>query len=69
MVRPEKVLRPSGTCTIPFATILFGFFGSGSPKNSTLPFNGFTRPEMVRSSVLFPAPFAPMMETICPCST
>ena len=69
MLRPEKHLRPSGTCTTPAPTILLGLRGRGAPSNSTVPVLGFTKPEIVRSSVVLPAPLAPMMETICPLCT
>ena len=62
--------RPSGTMQMPCLTILSGLslVISFSLKR-IFPLRGFTMPATVRSMVLFPAPFAPMMETISPLAT
>ena len=39
------------------------------PWNVTPPRRGLSSPEIVRSVVVFPAPFAPISVTISPCST
>ena len=36
------------------------------PSNSTVPLRGCSRPEIVLSVVVLPAPFAPMSVTISP---
>ena len=64
-----KVPRPSGTCATPsFAT------ASGPCRASFLPLNEIvpvrrTVPEIARSVVVLPAPFAPRTVTIWPSST
>jgi hypothetical protein len=40
----------------------------GFPSKTTSP-DFRTVPEIARSVVVFPAPFAPRIETACPCST
>ena len=69
-MRLRKIPRPSGAWATPSATIWFeGTPTSDFPWNSTAPFVGRTSPEMARSVVLFPAPFAPMRATIFPFGT
>ena len=61
---------PSGTCTSPLVTILFGSMCAMSlPMNSIVPDFGCIRPDTVLSMVLLPAPFAPIRETISPSFT
>ena len=62
-------MRPSGTWQRPRATILWaGSLVMSSPRNSILPALGRSRPEMVRSVVVLPAPLPPMRVTMDPCS-
>ena len=69
-VRPGKTRRPSGTCAMPRATIFSGASLSiRSPAKRISPPEGRARPEIVRSVVLFPAPFEPMMVTMPPGGT
>ena len=65
-----KMRRPSGTCEMPRATISCGeAFVMSWPSKIIDPAPAFSRPEMVRSVVDFPAPLAPMRVTISPSST
>jgi hypothetical protein len=62
--------RPSGECAIPrLRMVCAGAFVSVSPSNRMSPPRGRSNPEIVRSVVVFPAPFAPMRQTIWPAST
>ena len=62
-----KTCLPSGTSEHPRATMRSGLSPStGSPRKSTSPPRAGVSPAMLRSSVLFPAPFAPMMVAISP---
>ena len=69
-VRPGKTRRPSGTCAMPRATIFSGgSLSMRSPAKRISPPLARASPEMVRSAVLFPAPFEPMMVTMPPAGT
>ena len=60
---------PSGTWATPDRTIDSGDAPTSSrPFHVIEPLSGFTNAEIVRSSVLLPAPFAPMTVVIFPCS-
>ena len=62
-----RMARPSGTWLSPSATILCA--GSRAmlfPSNSIVPAVGRISPEIVFSSVVLPAPFAPIRVTIWP---
>ena len=70
--------RPSGLTEMPRRMMSSGDFprscsvlgplpSRAAGVNSTSPFVSFTRPEMERMTLLFPAPFAPMSVTIRPC--
>ena len=62
--------RPSGTCDSPSATIsCAGRPPIWRPSNATVPADGFTRPEIARSVVVLPAPFAPISAHTWPAST
>ena len=64
-----RIARPSGTWLKPRATILCGGRRTMlSPSKSIVPAAGRISPEMVFSSVVLPAPLAPISVTICPCS-
>lgn len=65
-----KTRRPSGTCEMPFLTISWARTPAMfCPRKVMLPVFGFRRPEIVRSVVDLPAPFAPMSVTISPSLT
>ena len=65
-----KMRRPSGTWEMPRFTIsCAGTPAMSWPWKSMAPVFGFRRPEIVRSVVDLPAPFAPMSVTISPSST
>src|SRR5439155_5893348 len=63
-----KVPRPSGTCAIPRRATASGARGSRSPAKTSSPLRR-TVPEIARSVVVFPAPFAPSTATSSPSST
>ena len=64
-----RIARPSGTWLMPSATILCGGRRTMlSPSKSIVPAVGRISPEMVFSSVVLPAPLAPISVTIWPCS-
>ena len=66
----EKSRRPSGAWEIPsLTTVLAGVRLMSRPSKTIRPEVALTRPEMVRSVVVFPAPFDPMRATISPLST
>ena len=59
--------RASGTWMRPRPTMSAGAMPAMSvPSNVMRPALGFTSPEMARSSVVLPAPLAPMMVTTSP---
>ena len=65
----EITAWPSGTWAIPDRTIASGDEPTSSrPFHVIDPLSGFTKAEIVRSNVLFPAPLAPMTVVIFPCS-
>ncbi len=65
-----KTPRPSGTWAIPRRAIRWdGRPAIGTPLWTTLPEEGRTTPESARRMVLFPAPFAPIRQTISPFPT
>ena len=69
-VMSGKMRRPSGTSVTPCVTICVGSLPViSSPANMILPPLGLTRPEIVRSVELLPAPLEPMSVTICPSCT
>ncbi len=62
-----KSARPSGTCPIPISTTrLDDAQRMDSPLNSITPPAARISPEMARSVVVFPAPFAPTMTASSP---
>ena len=62
--------RPSGTCASPISTMRCGAVERMScPSKAISPVRVRSRPEMVLSVVLLPAPLAPMSVTISPSST
>src|SRR5512134_949960 len=66
----ERIARPSGTSATPRRRIACG--GSpamSSPRKRIAPVRGERTPAIVRISVVFPAPFAPMMPTMAPSGT
>ena len=69
-VRSGKTLRPSGTWAIPFATMTSGGRPSMRSSSSRIsPVESFSSPEIARSVVVFPAPFAPIRVAIPPLLT
>src|SRR5574344_48531 len=69
-VRSVNTRRPSGTSEIPSEQILLIDWPHSSWSCILIePFSAFTRPQIVLSSVDFPAPFAPMSVTIFPSGT
>ena len=61
--------RPSGLCATPRRRISWaGIRWMGSPSNTISPDTGRSRPEIVRSVVVLPAPLLPIRLTIWPCS-
>ena len=65
-----KIRRPSGECARPFVTTRWaGVLSIRSPSNQISPDSARSRPEMVRSVVVLPAPLVPSSDTTCPCST
>ena len=68
-VRVAKILRPSGTWTMPCWTISCGSMRVMSSSSKRMcPVRVRSRPEMVLSVVDFPAPLAPIRVTISPFS-
>ena len=68
--RLGKMPRPSGTCSRPRRVIRSaGWPVMSSPPNRTQPAMAGIIPEMARSVVVLPAPFAPSRATISPSST
>ena len=66
-VMSAKTRRPSGTCEMPRRTISCALCPAMElPSNVMSPPRGTISPEMVRSVVDLPAPFAPMRVTISP---
>ena len=69
-VSSGKISRPSGTCTMPRATILsIDSPATSSPSKRMRPPASGTTPEMQFSVVVLPAPFAPSRQTIWPAET
>jgi len=69
-VRSGKISRCSGTRPMPRRYTSFGAaFVISSPRYRTCPESTASWPMMVRSVVVFPAPFRPTMETTSPSST
>ena len=67
MVRREKIRRPSGAWPIPRITSSCGgTWLMSAPSSSTEPWRGWSRPLIVRSVVVLPAPLAPIRVTISP---
>ena len=65
-----KTSRPSGTWQIPRRTIQAGSLPwIASPRYRTEPFCGSRMPDMVLSTVVLPAPFAPNTVTMDPRGT
>ena len=65
-----KTRRPSGTCAMPILTMRCGDVPSmRSPQNEISPDAARLSPEIVLSSVVLPAPLAPMSATTSPSST
>jgi hypothetical protein len=65
-----KMPRPSGARQMPWATRWCAFIRLMSwPMKLTEPLARLSRPAMARIVVVFPAPLAPMSETISPSST
>ena len=65
-----KHLRPSGDCEMPRRTMSCGATRAMSrPRNLIVPVRAGVRPEIERSVVDFPAPFAPISVTHSPSST
>src|SRR3984957_1008038 len=59
--------RPSGTWETPLRAMVSTLCpSSGSPSKRTEPSLGLTRPEIVRSNVVLPAPFAPSTAVTAP---
>ena len=66
-VRPGNTRRPSGTCAMPSRTIACGPRPAiGLPSNTIVARRGSSRPEIARSVVDLPAPFAPSSVTTSP---
>src|SRR5512134_1053974 len=66
----ERIARPSGTSAMPRRTIRCGGRpATSSPRKRIDPAPGARTPAIVRISVVFPAPLAPMMPTIPPSGT
>ncbi len=62
--------RPSGTCATPMrATALALMLEVSFPSTVIVPAIGWTIPEMARSVVVLPAPFAPSRATTSPGAT
>ena len=62
--------RPSGTCASPRLIIRFGaVLRRSAPSSVMLPLAALTRPLIVCSVVVLPAPFAPMRDTSSPSLT
>ncbi len=65
-----KIRRPSGDWATPIsATLCAGIPPISVPRSFTDPERGASRPEIVRSVVLLPAPFDPISVTISPSLT
>ena len=65
-----KICRPSGTCASFRVMILLGsVLRKSCPSKVTEPLAAFSSPVIVRSVVVFPAPLAPISETISPSFT
>ena len=59
--------RPSGTCATPMRAMFSTLRPNmPSPSKRTDPPRGFTSPEMVRNSVVLPAPLAPRTAVMAP---
>ena len=67
-VRSTNVPRPSGTCAMPARAAASGPPFSCLPSSSIAPLRE-TMPEIARSVVVFPAPFAPRTATTSPSPT
>ena len=66
----EKIRRPSGDWPMPCFTCSWaGIAVMSLPSNSTVPWRGCSRPRIVRSVVVLPAPLAPRRVTISPLRT
>jgi hypothetical protein len=66
----ERIARPSGTRATPRRTILWeGSPVISSPRKEIVPARGASAPAIVFISVVFPAPFAPMIATTPPPGT
>ena len=66
-VMPGKIPRPSGTWQMPLRTRRSArTFVRSSPSKVIRPDCRPSSPEMVFIVVVFPAPLAPISETICP---
>ena len=65
-----KMRRPSGAWATPMpATTCAGLSLMSLPLRLIVPVRGFSRPEIVCSVVVLPAPFEPIRVTISPWST
>jgi hypothetical protein len=66
-VNSSMIPRPSGTWATPRrATFSTAWPSSSSPSKRTEPERDLTRPLMVRSSVVLPAPLAPSTAVMAP---
>ena len=65
--RLVKTRRPSGTVAMPISTRLCaGIWSMGWPSKRMRPRLGMSVPQIILSSVLLPAPLAPMQANISP---
>ena len=69
-VSPKKMPRSCGTCAMPRSARVVGLTPSRSaPARRTAPDAGFSKPDIARRVVVFPAPFAPSSATTSPAPT
>ena len=70
MLMRARMLRPSGTSTMPCSTARWaGRPVTSRPSSSTWPPCGRSSPATAASVLVLPAPFGPMSVTTCPAFT